>query len=85
MWPELPVTVAELPPPGLEARQLHAGRGEDHLRDVQQEGKQVSRNEKPCPTAIDKLECTAHLAVGFLCFYPTNSHTVWSPVMFLQS
>jgi len=39
---ELPFPVAELPPPGAEARQFHAGRGEDHLRDVQQEGKLVS-------------------------------------------
>jgi hypothetical protein len=41
---ELPFPVAELPPPGAEARQFHAGRGEDHLRDVQQEGKLVSQS-----------------------------------------
>jgi hypothetical protein len=40
--PELPFTVAELPLPRAEAWQLHAGRRQDHLRDVQQEGKLVS-------------------------------------------
>lgn len=39
---ELPFPVAQLPPPGAEARPFHAGRGQDHLRDVPQEGKLVS-------------------------------------------
>lgn len=42
VWPELPFPVAELPSAGAEARRLLAGGGEDHLQDVQQEGKQVS-------------------------------------------
>ncbi|KAF8722578.1 hypothetical protein HU200_022410 [Digitaria exilis] len=47
--PELPFPVAELPPPGAEARKFHAGRGDDHLRDVQQEGKLLVRDRCPAP------------------------------------
>ena len=48
--PELPFPVAELPPPGPEARKFHAGGGEDHLRHVQQDWELVSltRTYSPC-------------------------------------
>lgn len=39
---ELPFKVAELPPSGAEARQLHAVGEQDYLRDVQKERKLVS-------------------------------------------
>ena len=51
--PELPFKVAELPPSGAEARQLHAGGGQDHLRDVQKERKLVSEpRTEPISTAL---------------------------------
>lgn len=66
VWAELPFPVAELPPPGAEARQFHAGRGEDHLRDVPQEGKLVKASLFYSLISLNELNC---------CFIAPRFHT----------